>query len=167
MLKNICILFHLMVLTYFPAIGPRNFEKMVDSIYQNSVPLVQAGDLNRQLIREDKIIILDTRSIKEFKVSHLDNAIFIDNAAFSIDQVDTIPKSTKIIVYCSVGYRSELIGKELINAGYQNVYNLYGGIFEWKNEGFTVVNQKGQPTDSVHTFNKNWSKWLIKGKKIY
>jgi 3-mercaptopyruvate sulfurtransferase SseA len=70
-------------------------------------------------------------------------------------------------VYCSVGYRSERVGEKLQKLGYQNVYNIYGGIFEWKNEGMQVVNRQNQPTDSVHTYNKNWSKWLLKGVKVY
>ena len=35
------------------------------------------------------------------------------------------------------------------------------------NEGHTVVNQEAQPTDSVHTYNRSWSKWLQKGIKVY
>jgi len=33
-------------------------------------------------------------------------------------------------VYCSLGIRSEVIAKKLKKAGYTNVFNLYGGIFE-------------------------------------
>ena len=51
--------------------------------------------------------------------------------------------------------------------GYKNVYNLYGGIFEWKNNNWKVFDNKGFETDNVHTFNKNWSKYLKKGTKIY
>ena len=51
--------------------------------------------------------------------------------------------------------------------GYTNVYNLYGGIFEWKNANFKVVDTLGNNTEKVHTFNKTWSKWLQKGKKVY
>ena len=94
------------------------------------------------------------------------NAKFIDYDRFEIEQVSDIDKEKEIIVYCSVGYRSEKIGEKLQEAGFQNVKNIYGGIFEWKNLNFEVVNQNGEPTDSVHTYNKRWSKWLQEGKGI-
>jgi len=57
--------------------------------------------------------------------------------------------------------------EELLELGYTNVKNLYGGIFQWKNDGFDVVNNQSMVTDSVHTYNKSWSKWLVKGVKVY
>jgi hypothetical protein len=44
---------------------------------------------------------------------------------------------------------------------------LFGGIFEWKNNNFTVYNSKEEATENVHAFSKDWSKWLLKGKKVY
>ena len=76
-------------------------------------------------------------------------------------------KNTKIVVYCSLGIRSEDIAEKLKKTGYTNIYNLYGGIFEWKNQDNDVINSKGKSTNKVHTFNKEWSKWLLKGEKIY
>ena len=76
-------------------------------------------------------------------------------------------KDDKIVVYCSLGIRSETVGEKLKKAGYTNVYNLYGGIFEWKNKDFSVIDSEEKETEKVHTFNKDWSKWLEKGEKIY
>ena len=60
-------------------------------------------------------------------------------------------------MYCSLGIRSETVGEKLKAAGYTNVYNLYGGIFEWKNKDFTVLDAEEKETNEVHTFNKYWS----------
>src|SRR5690606_42136192 len=49
-----------------------------------------------------------------------------------------IPKQSTIVVYCAVGNRAERIGEKLLKAGYKHVYNLYGGIFEWMNQGNPV-----------------------------
>ena len=51
--------------------------------------------------------------------------------------------------------------------GYKNVQNLYGGIFEWKNNDGKVYNQQEKETDSVHAFSKHWGKLLLKGEKVY
>ena len=44
---------------------------------------------------------------------------------------------------------------------------MYGGIFEWVNEGFPVVNNQEKQTDNVHAYNKSWGIWLKKGVKVY
>ena len=72
-----------------------------------------------------------------------------------------------IVVYCSLGIRSEKISEKLKAEGYSNVRNLYGGIFEWKNKGFEVFDSEGKETEKVHAYSKSWSKWLKNGEKIY
>ena len=79
-------------------------------------------------------VILDVREKDEFEVSRLKNAIWIGYDDFDISRIDSIDKEQEIIVYCSVGYRSSKIGEELIESGFKNVKNLYGGIFKWANE---------------------------------
>ena len=77
-------------------------------------------------------ILLDAREEKEFKVSHLKNAICVGYDNFKLKEtLEKLPedKNTKIVVYCSLGIRSETVAHKLIEAGYTNIYNLYGGIF--------------------------------------
>ncbi len=114
-------------------------------------------------------IILDTREQKEFDVSHIENAYCVGYDKFSSKKINEKFKNylDTIIVYCSVGIRSEKIGYKLKKLGYKNVYNLYGGIFGWKNNNQKVVNNNQIPTENVHAFSKEWSKYLIKGKKVY
>ena len=66
-----------------------------------------------------------------------------------------------------MGYRSEKISEQLLDAGYTDVANLYGGIFEWKNQNQKVVNMDGQTTESVHAYNRTWGIWLKNGEKVY
>ncbi len=70
-------------------------------------------------------------------------------------------------MYCSLGIRSSTIAIKLKKAGYTNVLNLYGGIFEWKNSGYRVYNRDEKETEKVHTYKQEWSKWLLKGEKKY
>ena len=114
-------------------------------------------------------IIFDTRELKEFNVSHLKNAFCIGYDKFNSKIVKEKYKNFNdtIIVYCSVGIRSETIGNKLKKLGYKNVFNLYGGIFEWKNKDEEVIDNNQIPTEDIHAFSKEWSKYLIKGKKIY
>jgi len=162
--KIICLV--LLVLTY-SAYAQSEYDRKLKSLYRNSVKTIKPEDLKELITKGEKIIILDTRSPEEFNLSHLKNARFLNYDSYSAEDLKKLPKNEKIIVYCSVGYRSERVGEKLQKLGYQNVYNIYGGIFEWKNEGMPVVDRQNQPTDSVHTYNKNWSKWLLKGVKVY
>ena len=88
---------------------------------------------------------------------------------FDINKVlQQLPNKEKpIVVYCSIGVRSEDIGERLKRAGYTNVKNLFGGIFEWKNKGYPVYNTNQQETEKVHAFSKYWGRFLTNAEKVY
>lgn len=130
-----------------------------------SIPYISVKEL---AMPKTNAVLLDARELSEYNVSHLKDAICVGYDNFDIKTVtDKISdKSTQIVVYCSLGIRSEDIAEQLKNKGYTNVYNLFGGIFEWKNNDFKVYNINGE-TEDVHAFSKAWSQWLLKGNKIY
>ncbi len=158
-------LFGLLILMVLHACGQEDFDSHVQKLYEGTVPLVRSSELLAK--PSDNIVILDTRTVEEYEVSHIAGSRLIDYDSFKKADVKDIPKDAEVIVYCSVGYRSERIGEKLQKLGYANVKNLYGGIFDWKNKGHEVINRVGQPTDSVHTYNFAWSKWLFNGVKVY
>jgi rhodanese-related sulfurtransferase len=141
-----------------------SFGLMLKTLLSHTVPEV---DVPEAAAKPANTVFLDARERKEYEVSHIAGARFVGYDHFSLDTVDDLPKTTPIVVYCSVGYRSEKISEQLITAGFQNVSNLYGGIFEWKNQGHTVVNPAGDTTDDVHAYNRTWGIWLKNGKKVY
>jgi rhodanese-related sulfurtransferase len=114
-------------------------------------------------------IIFDTREQKEFDVSHIKNATCVGYDKFNSNKIKEKYKNLTdtIVVYCSVGIRSETIGYKLKKLGYKNIFNLYGGIFGWKNQNEEVIDTNQKTTENVHAFSKEWSKYLLKGKKIY
>ena len=144
----------------------KKLDKMLKQQNTESIPYISVNDLQNNT---EDFILLDSREQKEYKTSHLENAICVGYDSFNLEktQPKLQNKDSKIVVYCSLGIRSEDIAEKLKKAGYTNVYNLYGGIFEWKNNNLEVLNSKEQPTDSIHTFSKGWSKWLKKGIKVY
>ena len=100
-------------------------------------------------------------------MSHLKDAKHVGYNNFEMKSVKDIPLDQSIVVYCAVGYRSEKIAEKLVKAGYKNVSNLYGGIFEWVNEGNPVYDASGKPTAKIHTYSSNWAIWVHKGEKVY
>lgn len=139
-----------------------DFDKKVHGLLSYTVPVISAEKAYQQ---KDKFIFLDTREWEEYSVSHIPQARYMGYDNFNWDPIKNIEKETPIIVYCSIGYRSEKIGQKLKKAGYKNVYNLYGSIFEWVNKGYTVHDPKGKSTIKVHTYNKKWSQW-VKNKEM-
>lgn len=145
----------------------QTLEERLKSLYQGTVPLVFPQQFTTWYHEDPELVLLDIRSPEEFEVSHITGAQLIDYDRFKPEDVAHLSRNSKVVVYCSVGYRSERIGEKMQELGFQEVYNLYGGIFNWKNQGNAVINSRGQPTDSVHTYNKNWGQWLERGIKVY
>lgn len=116
---------------------------------------------------KDRVLFLDTRSYEEFEVSHIPNARYAGYKKFNLSEVADVPKNQHLVLYCSVGKRSDAISKQLIHVGFTNVHNIYGGIFEWMNKGCEVVNMKNEATDKIHGYNRFWGFWLQKGEKVY
>ena len=163
-MKKILILFLVVSTTTF---GQKKLDKLLNKWNKRNVPYISVETL---ALPKTNAILLDAREQKEFDVSHLKNAICVGYDKFKLKEtLAKLPedKNAKIVVYCSLGIRSETVAYKLIKAGYTNVYNLYGGIFEWKNANFKVIDTLGNTTEKVHTFNKSWSKWLKKGEKVY
>lgn len=106
------------------------------------------------------VYIIDTRSRAEYDVSHIPGAIWIDPGARTFPELNQLDKKTKIVAYCSVGYRSSKIARRLIAAGHSDVANLDGSIFQWANEGRQLVDEEGA-TSTVHPYNERWGQLLL------
>jgi len=145
----------------------QTYDEKLESLYNHTVDLIRVEDLKDWQNSKKDFYLLDIRSVEEYQVSHIKQAKFIDYDRFSKKDVTQLDKDKPVVLYCSVGYRSEKIGEKMKKLGFEKVYNLYGGIFQWKNLDQSVVNANGSETDSVHTYDKNWGKWLKKGVKIY
>ena len=144
----------------------KELSELLKQYNTERIPYITAKELKN---KKNDFFLLDSREEIEYQTSHIKDAIFVGYDFFDLDSTtNMLPnKDSKIVVYCSIGVRSEDIAEKLKKAGYTNIYNLYGGIFEWKSADNKVYNSKEIETDSIHTFSKAWSKWLRKGTKIH
>ncbi|SHI67650.1 rhodanese-like domain-containing protein [Pseudozobellia thermophila] len=161
--------FHFFAALFFCVLSPLasqgKMDKALSKWNKQSVPYIHVDELKALT----DVLLLDTRTHGEFEVSHLQKAHWVGHKEFKADSVAPLidDKSRTIIVYCSIGVRSEDVGEKLLQAGYTNVKNLYGGIFEWKNRGYPIYGADGKETEKIHAFNRTWGKLLEKGEKVY
>ena len=143
-----------------------SISEILSEFNTQSIPYITTDTLTTLT---SKITFLDAREKTEFYVSHIKDAINVGYKDFDLKTTVSYLKDKKdlIVVYCSIGVRSEDIGEQLKAKGYTNVYNLFGGIFEWKNKGLPVYDINNEQTEKVHAYSKKWGKWLESGIKIY
>lgn len=85
-------------------------------------------------MQNENAIILDVRTIDEYKSGHIKDAINIPNETISKDVENVLTdKDATILVYCRSGNRSKQAAKKLARLGYTNVLE-FGGINTWRYE---------------------------------
>jgi len=164
-MKRVALYIIFFFLVISPTIAQVTLSELLNKHNSHSIPYISVQEL---AMPKTNAVIIDAREVEEYNVSHIKNAISVGYDSFDLKKVtDNIKdKNQLIVVYCSLGIRSETIAEQIKKSGYTNVYNLYGGIFEWKNLDFPLYNEVGE-TNKVHGFAKEWSKWLKKGECVY
>lgn len=138
------------------------YKTLLNGLYDKDFPTVTPS----QITNLNNYQVLDTREKVEFEVSHLPGAKWVGYDTFSIENVEDLDKNQPVLVYCTVGARSQDVGKKLRDAGFKRVYNLYGGIIQWSNESQPLY-KDSLPTTQVHTYSRSWGIWLTSGEKVY
>jgi len=141
----------------------RSYQFVLRKLLKHTVPELSVETASKNLPAYP--VFIDAREWNEYSVSHIKGAIWVGYKDFELARMEKVDKDKPVVVYCSVGYRSEKVAEKLIAAGYLNVYNLYGGIFEWANRKNVLYNHKGEETPLVHAYNRMWGNWLRVKKK--
>jgi rhodanese-related sulfurtransferase len=139
------------------------YNWMLSRLLAHSVQEISVDEASKEVEQ----VFLDARSWEEYHVSRIPGALWVDFPQLNSDALSSLSCDTPLVVYCSVGYRSEKMAEQLLAQGFTQVSNLYGGIFEWVNQGHTVVDAQGTSTPTVHAFEPKWGVWLKKGQKTY
>lgn len=141
----------------WPRVEDDSFNKRIQIFLSGSVPFIEVDSLSSKDL--GSYLILDTRNREEYLISRIPGAIYV-GPDYDASRVESFDKDKCIIVYCSIGYRSEKYGEQLLEKGFPEVYNLYGGIFEWINSGQLVQDAKGTQIKAIHTYNAGWGKFV-------
>jgi len=134
------------------------FQEMLDGLLSLDMPSISVSELAQN---KEEYIIFDSRNQREYETSHIQGAQWIGYDRLQNSVIKKVPKDQKIVVYCSVGYRSERVTYQLRRRGYENVVNLYGSLFEWVNQGHEIEDSEGKPTRQVHTYNEKRPQFML------
>ena len=94
-----------------------------------------------QVIEEnpDGLVVLDIRTPEEFAEARLPNAILVDfYAPDFVDQLDQLDKNAPYVMYCRTGNRSADAAELMRELGFNEVYEIDGGITAWYEQGFPI-----------------------------
>lgn len=91
-------------------------------------------------LKQDEVLLIDVRTPMEFEQGHLENSVNINIADGSFrEEVGKLDRSQAVYVYCKVGGRSAKAASVLREMGFEEVYDLEGGIQNWERSGMKVV----------------------------
>ena len=86
------------------------------------------------------LVILDVRTPKEFEGEHIENAINLDFYSETFkDDLSKLDKNKIYVTHCQLGGRSAKTVVIMKDLGFVEVYNITGGIADWKSKGLPTV----------------------------
>ena len=141
-----------------PSMTNPALDERLTTLLRYDVPLIGADSL----VSLKDIAIFDTRRQDEYSVSHIPGAVQLSPKQSIPSWILELERDETIVLYCSVGYRSENVARKLQEEGFTNVYNLYGSIFDWLEKGYPLEDAEGNSTLRVHTYNQRWGKLLTR-----
>ena len=117
-------------------------------------PGIQTNELDDKIQSNQNVFLVDCRRPDEYSVSRIPNATNIHFKCSDEDlksALEDLNENVIIVNYCSLGYRSGVMTKRILDLGLDNVskervYNLEGSIFKWAQEERPLIDNKGQTT---------------------
>lgn len=105
---------------------------------QSEIKVISPEEM-QTLLELDDIQIVDVRTPEEYKDGFIDNSQNIDfNSPTFDDDITKLDKTKPVILYCKSGGRSAKCTEKLKDAGFVKIYDLDGGITQWKFKGLEL-----------------------------
>ena len=81
----------------------------------------------------EDVILVDVREPHELQLAALSRAVHIPMSEIP-QRLDELDRKCSLVVMCHVGGRSRQVAGYLLAVGYENVFNLAGGIEAWSQD---------------------------------
>ncbi|WP_299008690.1 rhodanese-like domain-containing protein [uncultured Shewanella sp.] len=96
------------------------------------------------LMNKENAQVVDVRAKADFKKGHIVDAINVSLADIKNNKISALEKfkASPIILVCSAGMTSSQAAHLLVKNGFEQVYNLTGGMGEWQSSNLPVSKSK-------------------------
>lgn len=96
-----------------------------------------------ELINRRDALVVDVRPAADFATGHILNALNLPMNGFS-KQLPSLQKhkSRPLVINCRSGSQSSVACQQLRKAGFEEVYNLRGGILAWENANLPLSRKR-------------------------
>ena len=98
-----------------------------------------SADEMKDIMAMDTVQLIDVRSLEEFREGHLKGAQNLIYDSEFDQKIKSLDKSKPVAVYCRTGRRSEECSKLLEEAGFEQIYQLEGGLTEWQYKDELII----------------------------
>lgn len=106
----------------------------------NHISTVSPNVFKSKMLEIPNAVLVDVRTPKECASGMLENAQQINYHDTDFEtKIKTLDKSKPVFVYCRLGGRSGKTALLLKEAGFNQIYDLNGGITAWKKQGLKVI----------------------------
>jgi len=96
-------------------------------------------ELKEKLDNGENIVLIDVREQKEWDEAHIEQAQFLPLSNFDEELKKLTDTSATIVCQCRSGKRSMTAAMNLQGEGFENLFNLEGGILAWQEAGYPTV----------------------------
>jgi len=132
----------LLAVFVYPSLSGQSGEIITDSNTQ-IIRDISPGETNR-LIQENTgnqdFVIVDIRTPEEYNSGYIEGAINLDFYSQTFkEELENLDKDKTYLIYCRSGRRSGLALSTMKKLGFNEAYNMLGGIIQWSEEGFTLL----------------------------
>jgi rhodanese-related sulfurtransferase len=103
--------------------------------YTNVTPMQLSG-----MLKQKDFFFVNVHIPYEGEIDRTDAQLPYDQTAQLLSKYPA-DKAAKIVLYCRSGRMSSIAAKELVKAGYTNVWNLDGGMAAWETQGLPLKGQ--------------------------
>jgi len=99
--------------------------------------------LLRQMLDQKDFFFINVHVPYEGEIARTDSFIPYDQVEKQIRQLPA-RKDAKILLYCQSGRMSDIAARTLVRLGYTNLWHLKGGMVEWRQQGYPVLDSPKQ-----------------------
>ena len=113
--------------------SPIDYDQFCGVRDEETVPIISVNELKRKMDAREAFKLVDVREPFEYEIARIDGAQLIPLGEIA-ERAGELQREQQIVVHCHSGTRSAQAVRLLQHRGFNNVYNLEGGIDAWSDQ---------------------------------